>query len=269
MNEIHVEEEKNSRSRFGASAFTLKLIAIISMVIDHYSVILYPMAYGGKISAMPPEAMVKYMHLRIIGRIAFPIFAYLIAEGFVKTGNIKKYIYRMLIFALISTPAYNIAFGQTFIYTEKFVISFIFGNVMWTFFFALIMLCIIKKIEEKVENVFFKSLLVVCTAGLFYLLGDIIKCDWHGFGIALVAVFYIFRKSKIMQMFFATAAIFMTFFKPFSVNLYAFLGLIPIIFYNGKRGKDLRYLFYAFYPAHLFVFALIRYIMYGVGSLIK
>ena len=269
MSEAYVEKEGKSKSCFGVSAFILKIVAVISMIVDHYSVMLYPMTFGGKISAMPPEAMVKYMHLRIIGRVAFPIFAYMIAEGFIKTKNIKKYIQRMFIFALISTPAYNIAFGQAFIYTQKFLIAFIFGNVMWTFFFALIMLCIIKKIEEKVENVFLKSLFAVCVVALFYMLGDAIKCDWHGFGIALVAIFYVFRKSKIMQIFFAAAAILLAFFKPFGVNFYAFLGLIPILLYNGKRGKDVRYLFYAFYPVHLFVFALIRYIMYGVGSLIK
>lgn len=248
--------------KFGIDSFTLKIIAVVSMVIDHYAAIVYPMSYGGSFANMPPSSMQIYMLLRMVGRIAFPIFAYLIAEGFIKTKNAKNYAKRLFIFALISTPAYNIAFGQTFIYTKKFLISFIFGNVMWTFFFSIIMLYIIKKIEEKRLNVVVKIILIIATFAIFYFIGNFTMCDRKGLGILTVGAFYLFRKNKPLQ--FVAGAI-----PLYYQNIVSCIAFIPLAFYNGKRGKDYRYFFYTLYPAHLFIFALIRFAQYGVGTFIK
>lgn len=248
--------------KFGIDSFTLKIIAVVSMVIDHYAAIVYPMSYGGSFANMPPSSMQIYMLLRMVGRIAFPIFAYLIAEGFIKTKNAKNYAKRLFIFALISTPAYNIAFGQTFIYTKKFLISFIFGNVMWTFFFSIIMLYIIKKIQDKGLNVVVKIILIIATFAIFYFIGSFTMCDRKGLGILTVGAFYLFRKNKPLQ--FVAGAI-----PLYYQNIVSCIAFIPLAFYNGKRGKDYRYFFYTFYPAHLFIFALIRFAQYGVGTFIK
>ena len=102
---------------FGLSSFALKCIALITMIIDHVGAILYP------------EARV----LRIIGRIAFPIYAFLVAEGFYHTKNVKKYMLRLLLFALVSEIPFDLALtGQ--------ILEFGHQNVFFTLFAGLLLM---------------------------------------------------------------------------------------------------------------------------------
>ena len=126
-----MEQLTKLQEKLKITAFKMKVIAVLSMLIDHYAAVMILSATG--IQSLSQSMQVQYSLMRGIGRIAFPIFAFLVVEGFLKTKDRKKYALRMLIFAIISTPAYNIAFGQAFIYTRKFLIAFIFVSLMFLF----------------------------------------------------------------------------------------------------------------------------------------
>lgn len=223
------------------SSSILKIIAIISMTIDHMGVILiYP-----KINLMPDEAKklyYLYIATRIIGRIAFPIFAFLIAEGALKTANIKKYLSRLLLFALISEIPYDIA-------TNGRIFDMGSQNIFWTLAAGLgiIMLIKNKKYTGKLKAIILSVSLCVVSSFLSFSLG----------GIMLILSFYIFRydeKRLIPSVFISTFIMTMT---SSLLQLFSLLAGPFIYLYNGKRGGVNKYLFYAYYPLHLLVLFLI------------
>ena len=223
------------------SSSILKIIAIISMTIDHMGVILiYP-----KINLMPDEAKklyYLYIATRIIGRIAFPIFAFLIAEGALKTANIKKYISRLLLFALISEIPYDIA-------TNGRIFDMGSQNIFWTLAAGLGMIILIKnkKYTGRLKAIILSVSLCVVSSFLSFSLG----------GIMLILSFYIFRydeKRLIPSVFISTFIMTMT---SSLLQLFSLLAGPFIYLYNGKRGGVNKYLFYAYYPLHLLVLFLI------------
>ena len=223
------------------SSSILKIIAIISMTIDHMGVILiYP-----KINLMPDEAKklyYLYITTRIIGRIAFPIFAFLIAEGALKTANIKKYLSRLLLFALISEIPYDIA-------TNGRIFDMGSQNIFWTLAAGLGMIMLIKnkKYTGRLKAIILSVSLCVVSSFLSFSLG----------GIMLILSFYIFRydvKRLIPSVFISTFIMTMT---SSLLQLFSLLAGPFIYLYNGKRGGVNKYLFYAYYPLHLLVLFLI------------
>ncbi len=217
---------------------TLKIIAIISMLIDHIGAILFP----------------EITVLRIIGRLAFPIFAFLVAQGYEHTSDKKKYILRMFIFALISEIPFDVGFfGQYFYFGHQ--------NVLVTFTLALLILTI--KDNEKYSPLI-KNLLTLFLAGL----SIIINSDYSIYGIIMVLAFYYYRKNLKIAFIIVAAVnvylglsysgIFRGAFNPrYVTQAFAVFGLIPIMLYNGKRGAKIKYLFYAFYPLHILILGII------------
>ncbi len=220
------------------SAFTLKSIAIIAMLIDHTGAIL-----------------IDCIILRIIGRLTLPIMAFFIAEGYYKTHDIKAYLKRMLIFALISVPPFYFAFGR-------------FGNVMFTLLFALCILWIWDNID---------SYLLRCLISLVFLCASLF-CDWSAFGVLFVLLFAFFRTDfKKQAIAFTILSLIMVFADMISIFInsgpvlgalkpvyqLAVLLALPLLYkYSGERGKDMRWLFYSFYPLHLLVLSLVRLLIY-------
>ncbi|MCM1467112.1 MAG: conjugal transfer protein TraX [Alistipes sp.] len=211
--------------------FTLKMIAIVTMVIDHTGAILFPYT----------------MWFRMVGRLSFPIFAFFIAEGFARTGNILKYIRRMLIFALLTEPVFDYAFFGG--------VYFEYQNVMFTFLAALLGLYCMEKVKEGIANetaARFAGFGVIILAAAS---AEFLHTDYGAFGVMLVYVYYELREhfwkrhflSSLVQILCETG---------FS-RLSAF-STLPLMLYNGKRGIRMKYLFYAFYPVHLGVLYLIR-----------
>ena len=193
------------------SGAVLKYIAMLTMLIDHIGATgLIFLLFGANMSTR------LYFISRMIGRIAFPIYVFLLVEGFVHTKNIKKYIIRLALFAIISEVPYDLAFYNT-------VFEIYHQNVMWELLICIIMLCCIRKYPD------------------FSIIFVGVSC----FIALAVACIYLFR-DRILYRNVATAVIFA--FEPT-----AFFSLIPINMYSGKKGKDLKYLFYLFYPVHLLV----------------
>jgi len=211
------------------SSFVLKIIAIVTMFIDHIGYAIF-----GKLS-----------FFNYIGRIAFPIFAFQISEGYIHTKNFKKYFLRLFIFAIISQVPFML-FGK--IISNDFTL-----NIFFTLLLGLISIYIYDKSKYK--------LLGIISAILIGFLAEFAHCDYGFYGVAIIFLFYVFKsdviKSSIAFMLSTTIKYLIPIFKYgfYDVYLYLFIcTLLPIVFislYNGKKGKDTKYLLYLFYPIHL------------------
>jgi len=249
--------------RLGLSGSTLKIIAVISMVLDHLSRIVLTngiMIYATRDQLSKSQwAFVDGLAdiTSILGRIAFPIFCFLIVEGFIHTHNLLKYILTMFVFALATECVYDYVFSGSF-----FCISM--QNVMFEFVLALIMLSVLKLIEKIWKNP--QLVVYVVVVAVFSAVAEALYLDGGMYGILLIAVFYWFRNYDKFKL--VAAALVMVISAchiiggGFEFNLNNILdmdlaaelvSLIPIALYNGKRGLKLKYFFYVFYPGHLAV----------------
>lgn len=228
----------------------LKLIAMVCMLLDH----IWATFSGGQ------------MWMTAVGRIAFPIFAFQVAEGYAHTKNFKKYLLRMFLFAVISEIPFNFMLGGWWINPFH-------QNVMFTFCIALLMMRLIDRAAGK--HWALRLLVTVAVLVLGYLLGVITFVDYGGYGVLMVLVFWLFRNVKFHWLIQLAAMIcincilmkglqheFFLFGHRFLFpnQGFALLAMIPIGLYGGKRGvgqKWFQYAVYAFYPVHMLVLYLI------------
>jgi len=208
--------------KVGIDAFTLKIIAAVTMLIDHVGYIFFP----------------QYIFLRIIGRISFPIFAFLIVEGFMHTKDVKKYITRLIIFALIAEIPFDFAFEGMIDWGHQ--------NVLITFLLAMIAMYIDSQYKRKAG---------IAAAFLLAFLAEFIHCDYGMFGVIIVMIFYWNYERFYNKLIFGTASLTLL---VTSYQIFDVLAMIPIGLYNGKKGIGLKYFFYVFYPGHLLILYLIH-----------
>ena len=246
-----------TRKLRGISGSTLKLIAVITMIIDHVAagiLIRYLFRNGihdldiNNMSAvnqwMDQNAALfsTYNAMRLIGRIAFPIYCFLLVQGFEYTHNRLKYAARLLMFAAISEIPFDLLFkGQ--------ILEFGYQNVFFTLFFGLAVMMGLRWVEENLGGRMFTPLLYLIVIAAGMAAAQLAKTDYAAIGVLCIVVTYLFRKKKIWQIVSGCIV--------FSWELTAPLAYIPIAFYNGKRGWKLKYFFYLVYPVHLFVLYLI------------
>ena len=210
----------------GLSGFDLKCIAVFSMLVDHIGAYLYP----------------SEIWMRYVGRLAFPIFVFLIVEGFIFTRDVKKYMCRLFLFALISEVPFDLACHDTLIYMDG-------QNIFFTLLIALICIYVIDTCQDR----FWLTGGVLVIVGL--LTYYVIKPNYGIGGVAMILCFYLFRMYQA-ERFLSVAAINIFYFG--NIQRAGVLALIPISFYNGKRGPSAKYFFYLFYPVHLLLLYLIR-----------
>lgn len=215
------------KSQIGISGFALKWIAIITMVIDHVGAVLYP----------------QHLFLRIIGRIAFPIFCFLLVEGALHTHNIRRYEGRLLGFALISELPFDLVF-----YGE---VTMEHQNVFFTLLIGLLML----DIMNRKKNTIYPFLAFL---GAIFL-AEVLSVDYGAGGILFILCFYFLYERRILKQ---AAFIGMNIlYFGMGVQAYAGLAAIPMLLYNGKRGRRMKYLFYVIYPLHLLIlYVIIKFI---------
>lgn len=215
------------------NSFVLKLFAVIFMMIDHIGILFFP----------------KVLGFRIIGRIAFPIFAFLIVEGFIYTSNIKRYILRLTLFGIISEIPFNLLVSGEMFCAE-------YQNVFFTFVIGLVMLCFLKNNVVIMYN----NIIIIMAV----LMAVLLKTDYSLYGIALIYLFYMFRDSYLKYVFFALVSLLCD-----GVQRMAVLAIGLLLLYNGKPGpeftrkKIVKYGFYIFYPLHMLMLLGIRRIIYG------
>ncbi len=229
----------NQERKFGLSGSTLKLIAIFTMLIDHTgATVIRAITRLPAVSADPAlrSTWARVYNLsRDIGRIAFPIFCFLLVEGFLHTRNLQKYAFRLFLFALISEIPYDIALKGNWYYPES-------QNVYFTLLISLFVMIGIRYLTwNETKNLLLAVIPIAAGMGLAWLM----KTDYGYKGVFLVSVLYLMRSSRLYQCIAGVASI--------AWEPPAPIAFIPVYFYNGKRGLSLKYLFYWFYPVHLLV----------------
>lgn len=233
--------------KFGISSAVLKWIAVVSMVIDHFACAVYNPAVLGC-------SLESYRILRGIGRIAFPIYCFLLAEGFFHTRSVWKYLRNLIIFAAISEIPFNMAvFGEVFYLKGQ--------NVYCTLALGLCAMLLLERVSSLCGRVHQVWLIVIQAViiAVFMLLGEKLEVDYNWEGIASIIMFYYLKKLQLRKDIsaMAGAAAFAVYEPP------AVFSFIPIYLYNGKRGRHMKYLFYAIYPIHLLLFGLWRFWILG------
>lgn len=251
---------------------SLKVIAVLTMVIDHICKIVFQwllsnywgvMVDNGQMSWEQFQQIDNFIRfdLQSVGTIAFPLFCFLLAEGFRYTRDKKRYIGLMFIFALISEIPFDIGFFSEYSQMEgTFPFYLKYQNVFFTLFLGLLTLACLERLscksEIRTEKIKSVILQVICVAVLA-LVAELIRCDYGMQGILYIAAFYVCRNHRIYQvLLFLLAYMGATGNQP---PLCTLLACLIILLYNGKRGKlKLKYFFYAFYPAHILVLYLIQ-----------
>ena len=221
----------------------LKIIAMVSMVFDHAGDMFFP----------------DVLWPRMIGRLAMPIFSFCIAEGYIHTRDKNKYLLRMCIFALVSEVPFDLAFERNINLTHQ--------NIMLTFALAILALRLFDLIrgarkettgKYSIGKTVLGSLAVIAIAGISLA----VKADYHIFAVLSVFLFYVLKDTKIyIRSGVGVAFLALT----RTVGYYCTTGLsfIPLLLYNGKKGKGLKWLFYAFYPGHLLLLYVLRMVLIG------
>ena len=237
---------------------TLKLIACICMLIDHIgaAIILPVFQAGVQKDIFDFEKLnMFYKILRFIGRSAFPVFAFLLVEGFYHTKNRLRYALSLFIFAIISEYPYDLAFNKT---EGDFMYS---SNVMFSLFIGLLVIWAVDFFRKELSRIaFYPASALVIAVGAYT--AHVINCDYREFGIGVILIFYFFH-------FYEAVSLLASYITLCGIpnEFKAFPGFILLFFYNKKRGKDLgklKYLFYIFYPAHLLLLYAIRYAIYKI-----
>ncbi len=244
--------------RKGISGSTLKIIAIITMLVDHTAAVLvgrvlvsmgivavgdYTPAYIAELFQAEGTAVgityVLYQIMRrVIGRLAFPIFCFLLVEGFQKTRDKQKYAGRLLVFAILSEVPFDLAFHAMVWYPEG-------QNVFFTLLLGFLMMTVLSRLmQAKIQLWLLWTGVAAVFAGTA-VLAELVQCDYGAKGIFAVLLLYLFRKNKREQLLAGCVGFFW--------KVMAMFAFIPIAFYNGKRGLKLKYVFYAFYPLHLLI----------------
>lgn len=218
------------------SILVLKIISFITMIIDHMGIIFFP----------------SNDIFRIIGRISFPIFCFFIVEGYFHSKNIKKYLFRILLLALISEVIYDL-----FMFNKP--ICFYRQNTCFELFLGLYTIFLFDKLIQNKYKIL-PILLLISSI----LLSNLLNLDYSYKGIILIFCFYVVNKlnlSKIKRILYLTLSVTIFFSisiisTPNIIYLGIFLSLPFLLLYNGKLGynnKFLKYLFYFLYPLHLLI----------------
>ncbi|MGN0170113.1 MAG: TraX family protein [Lachnospiraceae bacterium] len=208
----------------GLTGTQLKILAIAAMFIDHLGAICFPDSIA----------------FRVIGRISFPIFCFLISEGAYHTSNIRKYEMRLFLFALLSEIPFDLAFYGRILYWEH-------QNVFFTLLAGLLCIDVIQHQSRSRGLVAFMILAVIT---------QISNTDYGAAGVLFVLLFYLYRNRPIQGQLLFGITNYFCFFSP--LQACAGFASIPLLFYSGKPGRRMRWLFYLFYPLHLLLLAGIK-----------
>lgn len=244
----------------GISGSTLKLIAIITMFIDHTgATVIRAIQQQNSVMTSPQRRALWsqiYVLSRDIGRIAFPIFCFLLVEGFLHTRNVKKYAGRMFLFALISEIPFDLALKGSWYYPAK-------QNVYFTLLIGLLVIAGISwvwgypggsrrakgqdagssggdALEKRPAPLRWLWPLILA-AGMY--LANWIDTDYNYKGVFLIGILYLLRQNKLFQCIGGAAGV--------AWEMPAPIAFLPVYLYNGTRGLRMKYFFYWFYPVHL------------------
>ena len=232
------------------NALHLKIFAMLFMLCDHLWAVLIP----GNI------------WLTHVGRLAFPLFAFQIAEGYKHTHDLNNYIRRIFLFALISEIPFNLMHSGNIVFPFH-------QNVLFTFCIALFLM---KWMDRAKERGTFRFIITVILGSILgYLIAFLTMCDYFGYGVLMVILFYLFDDSafgwfgRIAGMIWINGYLMSGLTIPVTVwghsfdfpqQAFAVFSLFFIFMYNGTPGKQTRttrFICYSFYPVHMLIIFLI------------
>lgn len=244
--------DSSASKNFELTAAVLHIIAMTLMLMDHLWATLLPAKEW----------------LTCAGRVAFPIFAFMAVEGYFHTRSFKKYILRMLLFAVLSEIPFDLMYGGTWFYPVH-------QNVLWTFLLSLLGVWLMEQVRKKGKTwMYLLVCVLVVLAGL--VLGTLCMVDYYGAGVLTVFVFYFLHGRKWWCFLGQLAALYWLNVELLGGLMYpvqffgmefelcqqglALLALIPIWLYRGRQGyhsKPFQYLCYAFYPVHMLLLVVV------------
>ena len=240
-----------SREQSGISAGVLKIIAVLTMLIDHVAaaVLLRTIYATGNTELMP-----LYIAMRQIGRIAFPIYCFMLVEGLERTRSRGNYLARMAGFALLSEIPFDLAFSSQ-------VLEIGYQNVFFTLTIGLAAMIGIEQLREKIRLPLWQIVLTVCTTVAAMVLAYVLQTDYDWRGVACILIMYFFRHNRKAELIWGYVA-----FVLLLAEIAALPAFIALGFYRGRKGFSAKYFFYGFYPAHLLILYFVCVIM-GIASI--
>ena len=236
------------------TSFSLHIMAMVCMLCDHLWGI----------------SVVNHDVFTCIGRLAFPIYAFMIVEGYFHTGNLRKYVKRLFLFAILSEIPFNLVMGSSLFFPLH-------QNALWSLLISIGLIHWNEKV--KGQQVWKRILVVLATLCIAYIGGMITFVDYHNAGIFMVLTFYFFRGKKwwhylgqLLCLWYINCEMIGGFGYeiPLLGDTYfvarqsiALLALIPIWMYGGKQGyysKTLQRIYYVFYPLHLLLLGILKFL---------
>ena len=224
---------KNIQSRFRISGSALKLLAVVSMLVDHLGVFVFRNneAFQQVFFTIGSREITPYFLMRVFGRLAFPIFAFLLVEGFVYTRNRFNYGRNLLLFALLSEIPWNLIHGG-WLYPSQ--------NVFFTLFLGYVGLCCYNSFKGYLIKRAFVLIILLCITFIF-------RADYGFRGFAFILMLYALRDQLLLKSVIGCCML--------PGAWMPGLAFIPICLYDGRRGFIRgpigKFCFYAFYPFHL------------------
>ncbi|MCL1807471.1 MAG: conjugal transfer protein TraX [Oscillospiraceae bacterium] len=229
------------------SSFALKILAMATMLTDHIGAVLEPQ--------LPAWA---FLLCRTVGRLAMPLFCFMIAEGLFHTRDAKRYLLRLTLFALVSEVPYDLVkTGQWLEFTDQ--------NVGFTLLLGFLGILLFDSFAAQGrKGAALVSIIAVASAAY------LVRSDYSIFGVYYIFIFYYFRNNHIGRTIALAAGVLLlsadmmlagAHWRYALISLTAVLAAIPIMLYSNERGRDgkaMRAAFYAFYPLHLMVLYAVR-----------
>lgn len=265
------------RKSFNISSSTLHIIAMTLMFCDHLCMTL----------------LNNQIWLHLLGRSAFPIYAFMAVEGYYHTSDIKKYLLRLLIFAMIAEIPFDYMCAGIWFYPFQ-------QNALWTYILGILGIIIIektKKITKPIYRYILFPISVITVTAILFIIGQVTMVDYFGGGIVMIIIFYLFREDKLLTFEISNKKLSQVFkiinrimqlilvwyiaeelIGGLSYNIKFFgktveivaeslgvFALIPIWLYKGRKGinsKIFKYFCYVFYPLHILILLLLQKIVY-------
>ena len=213
--------------KYGLTQEGLKILACVTMLIDHVGVVFFPGIMGW----------------RIVGRLAFPIYCFLMAEGMARTRNVKKYGIRLAIGALLAEIPFDLLFYHQLTLAHQ--------SVMVTLLIGYGMVVLMKQYPR-----FQLATLFLCAMAAGFL-----HTDYGALGVLMIGMFVLTRELKyklVLQT--VLLGILLWYLNGYWVQMCALAAMVPIALYNGRKSghnKTVQWIFYLFYPVHMAVLLLL------------
>lgn len=230
-------------ARFSSAG--LKRIAMVTMAIDHAALILL----GRTGYAEMPLWRETYIAMRLIGRVAFPLFAFLLVEGFLYTRDWRRYALRLLLLAVISEIPYDLMVDGSLFYPET-------QNTVWVLLLGLLTMEAIQAFSGGARG----NGKTAVAAGIGMALAWTVRGDYGAGGVLFILVCFLFR-SRPRERMFLGAAVLLFLIEPGLNGVFACAAFYFINRYSGEKGNNMGGLLYLFYPGHILL-------LYGAGVMI-